>query len=152
MPSKYLATLLVVATLAIAAVAFGSEAQLATARFATGMHEAFNRMSGEHIHRATLTPDNTTAEDNTTAAGGSAVTYTFVGGERLCYEAVTTDAYVEVIAAASMTAGGAKGRLVKADQAGDVVCDTFRRENTTRKVSALCSAAGPCTVKVFEVR
>lgn len=138
--------------LSVGAVAIAQDTQLSTGRFATSLHEGFNRLNGEYIHRATLTPDNTTAEDNTTATGGAAVTYTFVGGERLCYEAVTLDAYVEVIAAASMTAGGAKGRLVKADQSGAVVCDTLRRENVTRKISALCSVAGPCAVKIFEAR
>lgn len=114
--------------------------------------EMYSRYNGEHVHRATLTPDNTTAEDNTTAAGGTAVTYTFLAEERVCYEAVGTDVYVEVIAAASMTAAGAKARLVKADQSGDVVCDTFRSENAVKKVSALCTAAGPCILKIFEVR
>lgn len=122
-----------------------------TARNANNIQEAFYRMNGEHIHRATLTPDATTAEDNVTAAGGTAVAYTFLGGERVCYEAVTTDAYVQVIAAASYTAANAKARYVKADQPGDVVCDTLLVDGP-KKVSALCSAAGPCLVKVFEVR
>lgn len=110
--------------------------------------DLYLRMNGEHIHRFTLTPDNSTAEDNLTASGGTAVAYTLFGRERLCYEAVGTDAWVEVVAAASMTAAGAKARLVKADQSGDVVCDTLAG---TLKVSALCTAAGPCIVKAFEI-
>lgn len=122
-----------------------------TARFA-GWPNMYAMTNGEHILRSIATPDNSTAEDNTSAAGGTAVAYTFLGGERVCYECVTTDAWVEVIAAASMTASGNKGRLVKAanEGAGDLVCDTLLPGTT--KVSFLCTAAGPCKCKIFEVR
>ncbi len=73
-----------------------------------------------------------------------------VGGERICVQAITTDAYVEVIAAASMTAAGAKGFTVTAGAALDANCFTLNRD--ARSVSALCSAAGPCIVKGFEKR
>ena len=113
--------------------------------------EAYFMMNGTHILRFLATPDNSTAESNLTASGGAAVTYTLTGTERLCYECATTDAYVEVIAAGSMTAAGAKGRLVKAANAGagDLVCDTLKGQLS---VSFLCSAAGPCSCKAFEVR
>lgn len=128
-----------------------SAAQVDTARAGSWpMGEAFMRMNGEPIHRATLTPDNSTAESNLTAAGGTAVTYTFFGGERVCIQAATTDAYVEVIAAASMSASGAKGFLVDADQPLLSNCITLRTGSLS--VSALCTAAGPCIVKLFEVR
>lgn len=107
-------------------------------------------LNGRPLHRATLTPDNTTAEDNTTAAGGTAVTYTFTGGEYLCFQAVTTAAFVEFIAAASMTAAGAKGFTVPADQ--NLRANCFIMKPGDVKVSALCSAAGPCIVKVFELQ
>lgn len=133
--------------LSVAHLAYGAVADTASAgKWSSG--EMYLRMNGEHTHRFTLTPDNSTAEDNTTASGGTAVTYTLNGRERICYEAVTTDVWVEVVAAASMTAAGAKGRLVKADQSGDVVCDTLAG---TLKVSALCTTAGPCILKGFEV-
>lgn len=112
---------------------------------------AYFMMNGEHILRFVATPDNTTAESNLTAAGGTAVQYTLTGTERLCYECNTTDAWVEVIAAGSMTASGARGRLVKAanEGAGDLVCDTLKG---SLSVSFLCTAAGPCKCKAFEVR
>lgn len=110
--------------------------------------ETFWTMNGEPIHRATLTPDNTTAEDNTTASGGTAVTYTFRGGERICIQALTTNTYIQVIAAASVTAGGVLGWTVVADQALDANCITLLQGST--KISALCTAAGPCNVKLFE--
>lgn len=112
---------------------------------------AYFMLNGEHILRFVATPDNSTAESNLTAAGGTAVTYTLTGTERLCYECNTTDAWVEVIAAGSMTAAGAKGRLVKAanEGAGDLVCDTLKGSTS---VSFLCTAAGPCKCKAFEVR
>jgi hypothetical protein len=107
-------------------------------------------LNGQPIHRFTLTPDNTTAEDNTTAAGGTAVTYTLTGGEYLCFQAVTTAAYVEFIAAASMTASGAKGFTVPADQ--NLRANCYLMKPGTVKVSALCTAAGPCIVKGFEIQ
>lgn len=143
--------LLVPALLLAVALTFAGRALAAqkdTVRFADNMHDAFQKMNGEPLFRATLTPDNTTAESNLTAAGGTAVTYTFFGGERVCVQAITTDAWVEVIAAASMTAAGAKGIYVTAGQPLDSNCFTLRAGSLS--VSALCSAAGPCIVKLFE--
>lgn len=125
-------------------------AQTDTARFTGNMHDAFLKMNGEPIHRFTLTPDNSTAEDNITATGGTAVAYTLFGGERICLQAVTTDTYVEVIAAASMTASGAKGFTVKAGDPLASHCVTLLPGSL--KISALCSAAGPCLLKGFELR
>lgn len=151
--------LIPMAVLALGLTLFARNAW-ATAAQTTGFQawdtgKLFKAMNGEHILRARLTPDNSTAEDNTTAAGSgqsiAALTYTFFGGERVCFEAVTVDAYVEIIAAASMAASGGKGRLVKADLSGDIVCDTLSPDGA-KKVSALCTAAGPCLVKVFEVK
>jgi hypothetical protein len=122
-------------------------AQADTVR-ASSWPNSFLMMNGEPIHRATLTPDNSTAESNLTASGGTAVTYTLVGGERICVQAITTDAWVEVIAAASMTAAGAKGMWITAGHPLDSNC--FTLQTSTRSVSALCSAAGPCIVKLFE--
>ncbi len=111
--------------------------------------EGFYKTNGSHILRAILTPDATTAEDNITTSGGNALVYVFSGGERVCYEANTTDAYVRVGAAAGLTAA-LLGRIVKAGAAGDVVCDTLLPSEV--KVAAFCSASGPCEVKVFEIR
>lgn len=133
----------------VSVVAYGSEAQLATVRFTTALHEAFLRANGQPTHRATLTPDATTAESNLTAAGGTAVTYTLVGGERICVQSPEA-AYIEVIAAASMTAAGAKGFRVGANEALSANCFTLARD--AKSVSALC-VSGACTgVKLFEVR
>ncbi len=140
----------ILAVLGLGAVAYAQLETALTARNAGTMEEAFQRTNGQPLHRFTLTPDNTTAESNLTAAGGTAVTYTIVGGERICVQAITTDAYVEVIAAASMTAAGAKGFTVTAGAALDANCFTLNRD--ARSVSALCSAAGPCIVKGFEKR
>jgi hypothetical protein len=107
-------------------------------------------LSGQLLHRATLTPDNTTAEDNTTAAGGTAVTYSFTGGEIVCIQADTTAAYIEFIAAGSMTAAGAKGFKIPADN--NVQAECYLLMPGTLKVSALCTVAGPCIVKLFERR
>jgi hypothetical protein len=131
-----------VGLLLIASIAYGTQTR------SIPWPDSFFRMNGQPIHRATLTPDNTTAEDNTTAAGGTAVQYTFRGGERICIQALTTDAYVEVIAAASMTAAGALGFTVFAGQALDANCLTLKLGST--KISALCTAAGPCLVKLIE--
>lgn len=120
-----------------------------TAREA-GWPNAFQMANGSPLHRFTLTPDNSTAESNLTAAGGTAVTYTLVGGERVCVQAATTDAYIEVIAAASVTASGAKGFFLDADTALWANCFTLLK--TQLSVSALCTAAGPCIVKGFEIR
>lgn len=114
------------------------------------MHDAFLKLNGSPIHRFTLTPDNSTAESNLTAAGGTAATYTLFGGERICLQAVTTDAYIEVIAAASMTAAGAKGFLITAGHPLDTNCVTLLPGDLS--ISALCTAAGPCLVKGFEKR
>jgi hypothetical protein len=107
-------------------------------------------MNGSPIHRFTLTPDNSTAEDNLTASGGTALAYTLFGGERICLQAVTTDAYIEIIAAASVTASGAKGFVITAGHPLDTNC--FTLQSGDLKVSALCTAAGPCLVKGFEKR
>jgi hypothetical protein len=125
--------------------AFG--AQVDTVRFAA-WPDAFQKANGQPIHRFTLTPDNTTAESNLTAAGGTAVTYTLFGGERICLQAITTDAYIEFIAAASVTAAGAKAFTLVAGSALDANCYTLT--TGTLSVSALCTAAGPCIVKGFE--
>jgi hypothetical protein len=101
--------------------------------------EAFMRMNGSPIHRFTLTPDNTTA-----------VTYTLFGGERICLQALTTDAYIEVIAAASVTAAGAKGFTLVAGQG--LFANCFTLEPGQLSVSALCTAAGPCLVKGLELK
>lgn len=108
------------------------------------------RMNGSPIHRFTLTPDNTTAESNLTASGGTAVTYTLFGGERICLQALTTDAYIEVIAAASVTAAGAKGFTLVAGQG--LFANCFTLEPGQLSVSALCTAAGPCLVKGLELK
>lgn len=120
-----------------------------TAR-AASWPEAFNMANGEPIHRFTLTPDNSTAESNLTAAGGTAVTYTLFGGERICVQAITTDAWVEVIAAGSVTAAGAKAVYVTAGQ--PLLSNCFTLRSATLSFSALCTAAGPCIVKGFELR
>jgi hypothetical protein len=122
-------------------------AQIDTVRQAS-WPDAFQKANGKLIHRFTLTPDNSTAESNLTAAGGTAVTYTLFGGERICLQAVTTDAYIEVIAAASVTASGAKGFTLTAGQSPFANC--FTLETGDLSVSALCTAAGPCLVKGFE--
>lgn len=112
--------------------------------------EAFMRMNGSPIHRFTLTPDNSTAESNLTAAGGTAVQYTLFSGERICLQAVTTDAYVQIIAAGSMTAAGALGFTLVAGQS--LFANCFTLEPGQLSVSALCTAAGPCLVKGFELK
>lgn len=124
-------------------------AQIDTVRMAS-WPDAFMKMNGSPILRAVLTPDATTAESNLTAAGGTAATYTLFGGERLCVQAITTDAYVEVIAAASYTAANAKAFFLDADAPLWANCFTLQTGETS--VSSLCSAAGPCLVKVFELR
>lgn len=120
-----------------------------TARGTGDITTAFLRMNGSPIHRFTLTPDATTAEDNLTAAGGTAVTYTLAGGERLCFQAITTDAYVQVVAAASM-ASGALGFTVPAG--GVLLANCLTLQPDEKKVSSFCTAAGPCLVKAFEIR
>lgn len=120
-----------------------------TAREA-GWPNAFQMANGSPILRAVLTPDATTAESNLTAAGGTAATYTLVGGERVCVQAITTDAYVEVIAAASYTAANAKAFFVDADASLWANCFTLLKSELS--VSSLCSTAGPCLVKLFEIR
>jgi hypothetical protein len=126
-------------------------AQIDTARMAPWTSgQAFQMANGSLIHRFTATPDATTAESNLTASGGTAVVYTLFGGERICLQAVTTDAYVEVIAAASMTAAGAKGFTLTAGQSPFANCFTLL--DTQLSVSTLCTAAGPCLVKGFEQR
>lgn len=122
-------------------------AQVDTVRAATGW-DAFQKANGRLIHRATLTPDASTAESNLTASGGTAATYTLFGGERVCVQAVTTDAYIEVIAAASVTASGAKAWNLTAGQSPFANCWTL--ETGDLSVSALCTASGPCLVKLFE--
>ncbi len=139
-PAAIIATLLTFAGLAWAA-------QIDTVRFSSWPN-SFLMMNGAPIHRATLTPDNTTAESNLTTAGGTAVAYTLFGGERICVQAITTDAWVEIVAAASFTAAGAKGIWVVAGAPLDSNCFTLRPSDLS--VSALCSAAGPCIVKLFE--
>ncbi len=124
-------------------------AQTDTARMAS-WPDAFQKANGSPIHRFTLTPDNSTAESNLTAAGGTAVTYTLFGGERICLQAVTTDAYVEIIAAASVTASGAKGFTITAG--APILANCFTLLDSQLSVSALCTAAGPCLVKGFELR
>ncbi len=118
-----------------------------TVRFASWPN-SFLMMNGQPIHRFTLTPDATTAESNLTASGGTAVTYTLFGGERICLQAVTTDAYIQFIAAASVTAGGVLGFNLVAGAALDANCFTLLPG--TLSVSALCSTSGPCLVKGFE--
>lgn len=119
-----------------------------TARMA-GWPNAFQMANGRPIHRFTLTPDNSTAESNLTAAGGTAATYTLLGGERICLQAVTTDTYIEFIAAASVTASGAKGFTLAAGQG--LLSNCYTLAATDLSVSALCTAAGPCLVKGFEL-
>lgn len=151
MKTKHLATLTLLALLGIAVGAtIAHAAQSDTVRFSSSMHDAFLKINGSPVHRFTLTPDNSTAESNLTAAGGTAVTYTLFGGERLCLQAITTDAYVEVIAAASMTASGAKGFTIKAGDPLSSNCITLQASELS--ISALCTAAGPCLVKGFELR
>lgn len=134
--------------LTFAGVAFA--AQTDTVRFSGNMHNAFLMTNGSPVHRATLTPDNSTAESNLTAAGGTAVTYTFFGGERVCVQALTTDTFIEIIAAASVTAAGAKGFTVAAG--GALTANCFTLQPGELSVSALCTGAGPCLVKLFELR
>lgn len=142
--SALVAALISAGTVAIAA-------QTDTARLASwNSGEAFMRANGSPVHRFTLTPDNSTAESNLTAAGGTAVTYTLFGGERICLQAITTDAWVEVIAAGSFTASGAKAVFIDAD--GPLWANCFTLQSGELSVSALCTAAGPCIVKGFEVR
>ena len=124
-------------------------AQVDTARFASWTSgDAFMKANGKLLHRFTLTPDNSTAESNLTASGGTAVTYTLFGGERICLQAISTDAYIEVIAAGSVTASGAKGFTLFAGASPFANC--FTLEPGDLSVSALCTAAGPCLVKGFE--
>ncbi len=139
-PAAAIAVLLTFAGIAMAA-------QENTVRFASWPN-AFQMANGQPIHRFTLTPDNTTAESNLTASGGTAVTYTLFGGERICLQAVGTDAYIQFIAAASVTAAGALGFTITAGAALDANC--FTLTTGTLSVSALCTAAGPCLVKGFE--
>lgn len=148
-PFRILFGAIAVALVAFVASVVGA-AQVDTVRFASNSWDAFQKANGSLIHRATLTPDNSTAESNLTAAGGTAVTYTLFGGERVCLQAVTTDAYIEVIAAGSFTASGAKAFTLTAGQSPFANCFTLLP--TELSVSALCTAAGPCLVKVFEQR
>lgn len=134
--------------LTLAGIAYAAQGD--TVRFSSSMHDAFLKMNGSPVHRFTLTPDNTTAESNLTAAGGTAVTYTLFGGERICLQAVTTDAYVQIIAAASMTAAGALGFFLDAD--APLLANCFTLLPGELSVSTLCTAAGPCLVKGFELR
>lgn len=147
---KRTATIAAVSLLALfGAVAAAQEAKMLTAGMATSLVDAFKRSNGSPIHRATLTPDATTPESNTTATGGTAVTYTLLGGERICVQTPEA-AYVEVIASTSMTAAGAKGFRVGANEPLSSNCFTLQGGQTS--VSALC-VSGACTgVKLFEVR
>lgn len=111
--------------------------------------ERFSTMNGSPIHRFTLTPDATTAEDNTNTAGGTAVQYALQGGERICIQAITTDAYVQVIASASMTSG-ALGIYIAA--AAPLLANCFTLKAGEIKVSGFCTAAGPCIIKGFELQ
>ncbi len=145
---KRLALLLILAATSTLSGCQPAWADFAATERAQPWPNAFQVANGQPIHRFTLTPDNSTAESNLTAAGGTAVQYTLFGGERICLQAVTTDAYIEFIAAASMTAAGAKGFTVVAGSALDANCYTLT--TGTLSVSALCTAAGPCLVKGFE--
>lgn len=111
--------------------------------------EAFSVMNGQPLHRFTLTPDGSTAEDNTTAAGGTAVTYTLTGGERLCLQS-SEAAYVEVIAAASMTAAGAKGFRLGPNEPLLSNCLTLKAG--ALRVSALCVSGNCTSIKGFELQ
>lgn len=143
--------LLLVPAAAIAALltfaGFAWAAQVDTVRFSSWPN-SFLMMNGQPIHRFTLTPDNSTPESNLTTSGGTAVAYTLFGGERICLQAITTDAYIQFIAAGSMTAAGALGFNITAGAALDANC--FTLTPGTLSVSALCTAAGPCLVKGFE--
>jgi hypothetical protein len=119
-------------------------------RFSSNMHEAFLQTNGSPVHRFTATPDATTAESNLTATGGTAVAYTLVGGERLCFQTPEA-AYIQVIAAASMTAAGALGFRVGANEPLLSNCITLKASGQL-SVSALC-VTGSCTgVKAFELQ
>jgi hypothetical protein len=136
---------LIVVALTFTGLAFAARSD--TVRFSSWPN-SFLMMNGQPIHRFTLTPDNSTAESNLTASGETAVQYTLFGGERICLQAVTTDAYIQFIAAASVTAGGALGFTLVAGSALDANC--FTLQPGTLSVSALCTASGPCLVKGFE--
>lgn len=143
---------LLLAAFAVGALAFAGyalAAQIDTVRQAS-WPDAFLKMNGSPVHRFTLTPDATTAESNLTASGGTAVTYTLFGGERICLQAVTTDAFVEIVAAASYAASNAKAFFLDAD--APLWANCFTLQTTELSVSALCSATGPCIVKGFELR
>ncbi len=144
------ALLLVPAAAILVLLTFAGLAQAArsdTVRFST-WPESFHMANGQPIHRFTITADNSSAEDQSNTSGGTSVQYTLFGGERICLQAVTTDAYIEFIASASMTAAGAKGFTITAGAALDANCYTLTAGTT--KISSLCTAAGPCLVKGFE--
>ncbi len=144
------ALLLVPAALLAVALTFAGvawAAQVDTVRFSSWPN-SYLMTTGTVLHRFTLTPDNSTAESNLTTSGGTAVAYTLFGGERICLQASTTDAYIEFIAAASVGAAGIRGFTITAGAALEANCFTIGP--TQLSVSALCTAAGPCLVKGFE--
>jgi hypothetical protein len=119
-------------------------------RFSSNMHEAFLQTNGSPVLRFVATPDASSAESNLNASGGVALTYTLVGGERLCFQTPEA-AYIEVIAAASMTAAGAKAFRVGANEPLLSNCITLKASGQL-SVSALC-VTGSCTgVKAFELQ
>lgn len=149
---RLLAVTTILSALAVSAVALYAArayaAQVDTARFASWPSgEAFMRMNGEPIHRATLTPDGSTAEDNSNASGGGAVTGTLYGGERICVQTPEA-AYVQVIASASLTA--ALSFRVNANEG--LFANCFTTQSGATKVSGLCVTGSCAGIKLFEIR
>ena len=94
-----------------------------TAR-AASWPNAFHMYNGRPVLRFVTTTTAGGAESNLTAAGGAAVTYTLVGGERICLQSDEA-VYAELIVAASYTASGAKSFTVPADQSLWANCFTL---------------------------
>jgi hypothetical protein len=123
-------------------------AQVDTARFAP-WPDAFFRMNGSPVHRSTVVATAATPKDTTSTSGGASVAYTFFGGERVCIQTAAA-AYVEVIAAASMTASGGKAFTVNANE--PLLANCFTLLSSETKISVDCITGTCSAVKVFELR
>lgn len=108
-----------------------------------GWPELYRGALGRPLHRATVVATAATPKDNTTTSGGASVTYTFGGGEFVCMQGDVAF-YYEVIAAASMTASGAKAKKVEANA---WECVLLLGSDTKISIDAV---AGTATVKMFE--
>jgi hypothetical protein len=109
---------------------------------AAGSLEALN---GQPIHRSTVVAVAATPKDTTSTSGGVSVVYTWKGGEVVLIQSDVA-CYIEVGAAASMTASGAKAIKLEAGEKYVMVL-----QSDVTKIS-VDSVSGTATVKFFELR